>query len=377
MFTRARKAATAAGARTRRLTVGEVQIARLETWIGWTIMVCAVIAAAVSFAQIKWAASLIGIPEIMAWGMPIIVDGIGTVMAALTLSVHNRPFRQRAYVWTCFLVFIGFSLFCNTLHAVTYVAEHPIALPGELARARWVIVFLLAAIPPTGAAIGMHAFAFIRRHGVVSDLRASTADARTLTRAPARAHAQPDPAAHSGVHGAVRRQEPRARTPAPAAPAPSPHAAPAVSAAATPARGRAHNGADDKWARLLADPEAARAWDSYQRLRAEADGERPAPKDVHEQARVRKDRSTVSRWMTGHFDARWNALHDAPVHAQNGKDAQQAVPDPQDVHAQPGTHARTHAQGGAHNGVHAQPDTADSETPEPPAHTDNGKITVG
>jgi hypothetical protein len=278
-----------------------VRIARGEVWIGRVIMAGAVIAAAVSFWQIQWAASLIGIPWLATWGFPVIVDGIGTVMAALTMSVHSRPWRQRLYVWSFFLVFVGISLFCNALHAVTYVAEHPISLPRDLEGMRWGIVFLLAAIPPVGAAIGMHAYAFTRRHGVGSDMRARPDEARMFDR---RTHARtpdPSPPVHADGDG-------RAHGPA--------HAAPVRTRASQPRTGGAASG-DAKWVRLLADPDGAAAWERYRRLRTET-GERPSVKDVHAQSGVRRDRSTVSRWMA-QFDAHWPADAQLPVHTGNGQ----------------------------------------------------------
>lgn len=263
-------------------------------------MAGAVIAAAVSFWQIKWCAGLVGIPDIASWGFPLIVDGIGTVMAALTMSVHSAPFRQRLYVWSFFLVFIGISLFCNALHATVYVAAHPLQLPGQLAGARWGIVFLLAAIPPVGAAIGMHAFAFTRRHGVGADLRASAADTRTLTDVHARARTPETPS--SAVHAP---QPARARTPRP------------VQAAPAQARTDAVTGEDARWERLMADPDSRRAWQVYQELRT-ATGVRPSPSAVHERAGVQRDRSTVSRWCTA-FGVHWDAH--TPVHAHDAHGA--------------------------------------------------------
>lgn len=284
----------AAQRRPHRLTLGEVRIARVETWIGRVIIGGAVIAAAVSFWQVQWAASLIGIPRLATWGFPLIVDGIGTVMAALTMSVHSRPFRQRLYVWTFFLAFIAISLFCNALHAVTYVAAHPLELPKDLREMRWGIVFLLAAIPPVGAAIGMHAYAFTRRHGVGAEMRAPAPEVR----APA-----PERARNART---VRTPVRTDSEPSPPVRAPAPVHAPARTAVQV----------DGKWTRLLADPEGARAWDVYRKLRTDT-GERPRVKDVRMQAEVQRDPSTVSRWMAL-FDARWPEGARPLAHTGNG-----------------------------------------------------------
>lgn len=344
----------------RRLTVGEVKQAGIENWIGRIIIVGAVIAAAVSFTQIMWAAQLIGIPRIPALGFPVIVDGIGTVLAGLTMSVHSRPLRQRLYVWTFFLAFIAISLFCNALHAVVYVSEHPLNLPPELAHMKWGIVFLLAAIPPCGAAVGMHAYAFTRRHGVTSDLAAGT-DARTPAAGPRRAR----PAAQEPAHETAERSRP-AREPAPAAvtaarperahtPTPRPAEAAPTATVPTlnhdgaqapvhgPVNGRPDNVPAVQWDRFWGKREAHTAWEAYTEHREET-GVEPRVADVRSRREIGKDRTTVSKWMPL-LHARWeaeHAVHTVPVregasaHGVNGDRETVHAP----VHAEPAVHAR-------------------------------------
>jgi hypothetical protein len=285
--------------RTRRsLTKGEVNAARIETWIGRIIITAAVTAAAVSFWQIKWTAGLIGIPEIGTWGFPLIVDGNGTVLAGLTMSMHNRPLRQRVYVWSLFLVFVAISLGCNALHAIAYVQTHPITLPPAVRGAEWGVVVLLAAIPPVGAAIGMHAYAFTRRNGIISDLRASTAEARTVTREPAK----PPPPRPAPEPAPVRAQNTPAAALVHDVPAAVNGDAPGVAPSGRPA-----DVGEGSWRRHWGMPDFQAGWAEYQRLRGET-GQPPSRKAVRDGARIGGDPTRVTRWLPL-YGARYDAEH--------------------------------------------------------------------
>lgn len=143
---------------------------------------------AYSFAQITWVSEWALSPQ--AWALnlllPFIIDLPALVASALTVALHDRPVRLRAYAWSVLVVFTSASWVCNAVHAVVHSQ-----LPARAGHAWWsyLLVVVIAGFPPIGVVLGMHLWSFALRWSAAADARApqqpAAAPAR-VTPAPAR-----------------------------------------------------------------------------------------------------------------------------------------------------------------------------------------------
>lgn len=126
---------------------------------------------AFSFAQLQWIAAALGAhPYWLSFLFPFIIDMPSVVASALTVALHDRPFRVRAYAWTILLIFTSLSWLCNAIHAVDK-ADRLVAIIPNYTLAL-VLVVLIAGIPPIGVVLGIHLWAYALRHSSGADQRA-------------------------------------------------------------------------------------------------------------------------------------------------------------------------------------------------------------
>lgn len=124
---------------------------------------------AYSFFQIKWVSDQLGVDHaVLSYAFPFIIDLPSVVASALTVALHDREFRVRAYAWSILIVFTSLSWMCNAIHAVEK-GKIVDTVPGP---AGITLTILIAGIPPVGVVLGMHLWAYALRHSSGADQRA-------------------------------------------------------------------------------------------------------------------------------------------------------------------------------------------------------------
>lgn len=250
-----------------------------------------------SFAQITWVSQYALSPE--AWWLnlllPLIIDAPALIASALTVALHDRAGRLRAYAWSVLLLFTSASWVCNAVHAIVHSA-----LPGAAGGAWWAyaLVVAIAGFPPVGVVLGVHLWAFALRHSPTADQRAPEREHAQTAR---KSRATPAPTAEPAPAQPVHAPERPAAAPAGES---TPRPAPAVQAAAQPAREPVQpSGVQAVAARI------------YREMRAETPaGERvdaaTLRRRTFEEAGLdldaKPDASTVRRWRNA-----WEAEEDA------------------------------------------------------------------
>src|SRR4051812_9898980 len=199
----------------RGMTRGMSRLAHDQAILRQVVVVCGVIAIVASFDQVRWTyVQIVGMWWPFAVLVPLLVDGLAVFFAAIAGTVANRPFKDRAYAWSCLGFFVGVSIFCNWLHAYHFSSGR--TLPEALEPYRWAVILLLSAIPPVGAAIGMHGRSFIDRAGIDADLPEQATRVHAQRTPPARTPAPAPRATPRTVINELARTVP-ARPAAPAA----------------------------------------------------------------------------------------------------------------------------------------------------------------
>lgn len=182
------------------ITIADLRMDMVARIAGGAALFILAAAFAISFFAIKWVADEMGIePWILAWLFPLVIDLPSLIASALTVALHDRPFRVRFYAWSVLGIFILLSWACNAVHALSIVAEGNnrfVVLLGELtgspSNAPWLVALVLvfAAIPPVGVVLGVHLWAYSLRHAMSADRRADdgtlVASARTKQAKPRR-----------------------------------------------------------------------------------------------------------------------------------------------------------------------------------------------
>lgn len=178
----------------RSLTIADLRMETVAKWSGRAALAVGVFAFAISFAQIKWVAEENGIqPQWLAWLFPFLIDLPSLAASALTVALHDRPFRVRLYAWLVLGFFSAVSWICNGVHALSVMAENNnsfVRLIAELTASSptngWLIALVLAfaGIPPIGIVLGVHLWAYALRHSQGADQRV---EAPVTTKKPATA----------------------------------------------------------------------------------------------------------------------------------------------------------------------------------------------
>lgn len=160
-----------------------------------------------SFAQIKWVADQMGAqPAQLSYAFPFIIDMPALVATALTVALHDRPIRQRAYAWSILVVFTTISWVCNGVHAIEHASIYR-NNPGAWTAA---LSIFIAGLAPLSVVVGMHAWAFALRHSAQAE---SAATARPAPARAATARATPVQPARIAPAQAARTVEEPARAP--------------------------------------------------------------------------------------------------------------------------------------------------------------------
>lgn len=164
--------------RVRMPTVAELRMEMVARVSAGAALVVVVASFAYSFAQIKWVADQLGgEPAWLAYAFPFIIDLPALVASALTVALHDRPMRQRAYAWTILIFFTALSWLANAVHALQHATLLE-TVPGNLGIA---LVIALAGFPPVGVVLGMHIWAYALRHSARAEEHVRTVETRTTT----------------------------------------------------------------------------------------------------------------------------------------------------------------------------------------------------
>lgn len=196
-------------ARARTPSIADLRMEMVARIAGALGLVVVVASFAYSFAQIKWVADQLGgNPPWLSLAFPFIIDLPAVVASALTVALHDRPFRQRIYAWSILVLFTALSWLSNAVHALFHSS-----LVHEIGGG-WgqFVTVLIAGFPPIGLVLGMHVWAYALRHSerAASGEHAS-APARSTTTAPRPAARVP--AQHPARAPQVERAQPAAPAP--------------------------------------------------------------------------------------------------------------------------------------------------------------------
>lgn len=161
-------------------------VAKVASRLGIAVVSAAFI---YSYANLWWLSEKLGSPH---WALsllfPFIIDGPSVVASALTVALHDRPFRSRLYAWSVLCVFTGLSWLCNSIHAVEK------STIGDIVPGRWGVVLTVAfaGIPPIGVVLGMHLWAYALRMSVAADTRAEAPVVTKQTKRPPEPETKPE-----------------------------------------------------------------------------------------------------------------------------------------------------------------------------------------
>jgi hypothetical protein len=275
-------------ARKQTLTIADLRmemVAKIAAAFGLIVVVASF---AFSFAQLQWIAASLGVhPWALSFLFPFIIDMPSVVASALTVALHDREFRVRAYAWSILIVFTSLSWMCNAIHAVdkadklfAIIPSYPLALA---------LVILISGIPPIGVVLGMHLWAYALRHSSGADQRSEVTATVEQQNKPRTAPA-PKPKSTPATAAAASAPAPAAR---PAEPAPVP--------------ARAEAPAERVDARNIEDVvrEIAR------QMIAEDDSEKPDGAEVRRRAGLERGDKPVPQTTRGWVREEWDAHLDA------------------------------------------------------------------
>lgn len=202
---------------TRRVSITDLRMEMVARAAAGAALIVVAASFAYSFAQIKWVSDQLGTsPAWLSYAFPFIIDLPALVASALTVALHDRGFRQRAYAWSVLVTFTGLSWVCNAVHATSHST-----IVSRAGGAGWayLLVAIIAGFPPIGVVLGCHLWAFSLRNSARADLPAvrapamQPAPASTRTAAPAVTRSTPHTAASDDapdVRGRTGQQEARA-----------------------------------------------------------------------------------------------------------------------------------------------------------------------
>lgn len=174
------------------------RLAHDQAVLRWIAVIGGVLAIVVSFPQLRWVyEDYIGMPTWAAYLVPLMIDLLAVMFAGVVGTTVGAPRRARLYSWAGLGVFVAVSVAGNAMHAWWHRSGE--YLPTSLTTHEGWVLLMFAAMPPIGAALGIHGRSFLDRIGVDAD-RAATEHtrpaqpaqpARTTTAQPAQAAAQP------------------------------------------------------------------------------------------------------------------------------------------------------------------------------------------
>lgn len=283
-------------ARKQTLTIADLRmemVAKIAAAFGLIVVVASF---AFSFAQLQWIAASLGVhPWWLSFLFPFIIDMPSVVASALTVALHDREFRVRAYAWSILIVFTSLSWMCNAIHAVdkadklfAIIPSYPLALA---------LVILISGIPPIGVVLGMHLWAYALRHSSGADQRSEVTATIEQQNKPRTAPA-PKPKSAPAPATAANTPAPATR---PAEPAPAPARVEAPAARAD----------DDQAARSIEEVvrEIAR------QMIAEDDSRKPDGTEVRRRAGLTRDDKPVPQttrtWILDEYRQHLAARDDA------------------------------------------------------------------
>jgi hypothetical protein len=175
-------------------TLADLRIEHVRKFAAAALPVIGLIGMGVSFVALFWIAEqVLGLPTYVAPGLPLIIDGIELVLAAVTVVLVGNAWRTRLSVWIWFLGFTSLSIVGNFTHALFILApwylpavlRHDVLLPPEADRQvawwLWVVIALYAAAPPVSGAVGIHTWAVLARYGGTANAQVDPATGKVIT----------------------------------------------------------------------------------------------------------------------------------------------------------------------------------------------------
>jgi hypothetical protein len=150
------------------------RIAKVSAYIALAVVAASFV---YSYEQIKWVSDQLGAePAELSYLFPFIIDLPALIASALTVALHDRPTRQRAYAWSILATFTTLSCVCNAVHAVSH---SPLLAQWQHAGWAYLLVIVVAGFPPIGVVLGMHMWAYALRHSPASGAPAPKVSAQT------------------------------------------------------------------------------------------------------------------------------------------------------------------------------------------------------